>query len=102
STATSSPGCFQGFSGSGRFTRTGEERVYPQSSLVVRGRNEIYAVVEVEDSWRVGRFDGALELQAYSAEVVEPATFIVIADDTIYVQNRTGRVVDLAIDELEE
>jgi hypothetical protein len=81
---------------------TGEERVYPQSSLVVRGRDEIYAVVEVEDSWRVGRFDGALGLQAYSAEVVEPATFIVIADDTIYVQNRTGRVVDLGIDELEE
>lgn len=80
----------------------GEERVYPQSSLVVRGRSELYAVVEVEDSWRVGRFDGALGLQAYSAEVVEPATFIVIADDIIYVQNRTGRIVDLGIDELEE
>jgi hypothetical protein len=80
----------------------GADRVYPQSSFVVRGRNEIYAVVEVDDDWRVGRFDGALELEAYSAEVVEPATFIVIADDTIYAQNRRGRIVDFGIEELEE
>lgn len=81
---------------------TGDDTVYPASALVVRGRNEIYAVVEVDDSWRVGRFDGSLALQAYSAEAVEPASFIEIADDTIYVQNRIGRIIDLPIDELEE
>lgn len=80
----------------------GSNPIYPQSSFVVRGRNEIYAVVEVEGDWRVGRFDGALALEAYSAEVVEPATFIVIADGTVYVQNRTGRIVGVGIDELEE
>jgi hypothetical protein len=80
----------------------GSDRVYPQSSFVVQGRNEIYAVVEVDEDWRVGRFDGSLALEAYSAELVEPATFIVIADETIYVQSRTGRILDLGIDELEE
>ncbi len=81
---------------------SGEDRVYQQSSLVVRGRDELYAVVEVADSWRVGRFDGSLALQAYSADRVEPATFIEIVEDTIYVQSRTGRIIDLAVEELEE
>ncbi|MFP3958692.1 MAG: P83/100 family protein [Spirochaetaceae bacterium] len=77
-------------------------RVHPRSLIVVRGRGEIYAVAEIEDSWRLGRFDGALSLRAYSAETVEPATSIEIADDRIYVQNRRGRIMDLAVDGLEE
>lgn len=81
-------------------TALSEERVYATSTLRVRGRNEIYAVVEVEGSWRVGRFDGALDLQAYSAEAVEPATYIEIAEGKIWVQNRTGSIVGLTLEEL--
>jgi hypothetical protein len=81
---------------------TGEDRVYAQSSIVIRGRNEVYAVVEVDDGWRLGRFNGSLELEAYSSERVEPATYIEIVEEMIYVQNRTGTVIDLSIEELQE
>lgn len=79
--------------------RRGETTVYPESVLEA-GPNGvlIYAVVQQEENWYLGRFDRNLELQERSSVQVMPYTSLSFSENSIFVQSADGEIVTLSLE----
>lgn len=72
--------------------KQGEDPIAEQSVLV-KGGNDWYAVIEGESgNFVVGRFDQELAVKAKSAVQVNPATAIVVTPRGLLVQNKEGGI----------
>ena len=58
--------------------------MYRQSHLLLQGRF-VYAVVERDGDYTVGKFDSGLQLVAESSKAVEPRSYLAVFGDELYV-----------------
>lgn len=84
--------------------REGEDVIFLSSILETQAREQqtdIYAVVQNDGRWYLGRFDETLRLVARSAVAVNPYTALTFAQDTIYVQQSDDEIASLLVDTME-
>jgi hypothetical protein len=83
-------------------TRSSRHVVAPQSFLSHQPEmSGIFAVVRIENSWRIGRFTESLELAAHSVESVHPGTAFLFTGESVVVQSDDDRVITLSLDDLQ-
>ncbi len=75
---------------------TGSDQISVDSLVVTRDRGAtIFAVVQQQGSWRLGRFDGNLNLLEVSSQEVEPAGFLAFDDGSVFAQAPDGSIFSL-------
>ena len=72
-----------------------DTEVFKESSVLINGPN-IYAVVEDGSNWKIGKFNGNLELTATSSIAVTPYTVILFNKNRLFVQKDYGGIVTLS------
>lgn len=68
-----------------------EEVVYEDTYVLLQGAS-IYAVVKKNGGWALGRFNGALELEASTDRNIAPYTIFIRVGDYIYAQDDSDTV----------
>lgn len=77
----------------------GGEEIHPDSDLDARN-GEIFAVVEAEGDWYLGRFDDDLGLLRRSQIAVTPTTAFTFVGGNVWVQTFDNRLVPLLVEDL--
>lgn len=72
------------------------------TSWLAASDTSAYAVLSTAKGSFLGRFDGALALQAQSDAAVDPFTYIVVSDTEVFVQDSAGNILILNRDDLKE
>lgn len=74
----------------------GSDEIAVDSIVAARDRGAtIFAVVRAEGDWRLGRFDGNLNLLEVSSQVVEPAGFLAFDGGAVFAQAADGSIFSL-------
>ncbi len=84
-------------------TIASEEAVYVDGVVEVRtveGASEVFAVMDVEGEWYLGRFAGNLDLIERSRLAVNPDTSLAFTKDTVYAQGSEGLVLPLELESM--
>jgi hypothetical protein len=81
--------------------RSGTERVFPQSVVEPAQAGErIYAVVDDDGQWYLGKFNGGLGLMERSSVTVDPHTSIRVVADRVLAQRSDGTIVALSVSDM--
>jgi len=76
-----------------------EESVFSESHVLVED-DSLFAVVRVDESWHLGRFNDGLELEARTDRAVNPDTYLAREEGYIWAQDDEGRIGSFSIDDL--
>jgi len=81
--------------------KQGADNIAPTSYLAAAD-TAIYAVLATAKGSFLGRFDGALAVQAQSEKTVDASTYIVVSGTEVFVQDAGGNILILNKDDLKE
>jgi hypothetical protein len=72
------------------------EEIYAGSYFQVNG-SELFVVIRDDGKWYLGKYDSALALLARSKTEVNPETFILFSEGSVFVETPNGKVVPLSL-----
>ncbi len=79
----------------------GEDELYIDSAVVIDG-TDIYAVINTDGEYKLGRFNRDLARQAQSELLIDPLTAILVKNGNVFVQDTQGKVRILTSSNLKE